>query len=121
MQTVEVNGRRYAPISEPLVVVCVDGCEPDYVSRAVEAGVAPWFADVMAKGTALVYALVLNNPFVDGNKRVGHAALEAFLMLKGKQLDATVDDAERCSLDLAAGILSREPLRAWIEAHLIDR
>jgi phosphonoacetate hydrolase len=37
----------------PLVVVCVDGCEPEYVSRAVAAGVAPFFARMLAEGTAL--------------------------------------------------------------------
>src|SRR6185503_3824276 len=42
-----------------VVVVCVDGCEPDYVTRAVQAGVAPWFGDVMAKGTALVVDAVV--------------------------------------------------------------
>jgi phosphonoacetate hydrolase len=52
-ETVEVNGRSYRWPATPLVVVCVDGCEPDYVTRAVEAGVAPWLGDVVAKGTAL--------------------------------------------------------------------
>ena len=52
-EAVEVNGRSYRWPAAPLVVVCVDGCEPDYVRRAVEAGVAPWLGDVVAKGTAL--------------------------------------------------------------------
>ena len=38
----------------PLVVVCVDGCEYDYVLRAVDAGVAPFFARMIREGTALV-------------------------------------------------------------------
>jgi len=39
---------------QPVVVVCVDGCEYDYVSRAVEAGIAPFFARMIREGTALV-------------------------------------------------------------------
>jgi phosphonoacetate hydrolase len=50
---VEVNGRQYRWPDGPVVVVCVDGCEPEYVARVVEGGGAPWFADVVAKGTAL--------------------------------------------------------------------
>jgi phosphonoacetate hydrolase len=50
---VTVNGRAYAGPQEPVVVVCVDGCEPEYVTRAVESGGASWLADVMASGTAL--------------------------------------------------------------------
>jgi phosphonoacetate hydrolase len=34
------------------VVVCVDGCEPEYVTRAVDHGTAPWLGDVLANGTA---------------------------------------------------------------------
>jgi phosphonoacetate hydrolase len=48
---VEVNGRRYRLPSEPVVVVCVDGSEPGYIEKAVEAGVAPFFGRVLKSGT----------------------------------------------------------------------
>ena len=50
----------------------------------------------------------MNHPFVDGNKRAGHAAMETFLVLNDWELDATTDDAERTILSLAAGTLSRD-------------
>ena len=50
---VTVNGRQYRWPASPVVVVCVDGCEPEYVTRVVESGAAPWLADVIARGTAL--------------------------------------------------------------------
>ena len=56
---VDVNGRSYRWPQAPVVVVCVDGCEPDYVTEAVKAGVAPWLGDVVAKGTALVVDAVV--------------------------------------------------------------
>ena len=71
-----------------------------------------------AKAAALGYSLALNHPFVDGNKRVAHAAMEVFLMLNGSELLATVDEQERLMLDLAAGHLTREQLTEWIEKHL---
>ena len=39
---------------QPVVVVCVDGCEPDYIAQAVAAGRMPWMKRVLAEGTALV-------------------------------------------------------------------
>src|SRR3989442_1118029 len=51
---IEVNGRRYALPRAPVVVVCVDGCEPDYLDRAVEGGAMPWFGSARAGGTSLV-------------------------------------------------------------------
>jgi phosphonoacetate hydrolase len=48
---VSVNGRSYRWPDRPLVVLCIDGCEPDYLDRAMEAGVAPYLASVRARGT----------------------------------------------------------------------
>ena len=41
---ITVNGRRYAAPSEPTVVVCIDGCEQEYINQAIRAEVAPFFA-----------------------------------------------------------------------------
>jgi hypothetical protein len=38
---------------------------------------------VTAKAAALAYSLALNHPFIDGNKRVAHVAMEVFLALNG--------------------------------------
>ena len=59
-----------------------------------------------------------NHPFVDGNKRLGHAAMETFLLLNGSEIDASVDEQERLMLDLTSGRLTREQLAAWLVAHL---
>jgi phosphonoacetate hydrolase len=52
MSTIEVNGRRYRRQAEPLVVVCVDGCEYEYLERAAAAGVTPFLAGLLKPGTA---------------------------------------------------------------------
>ena len=51
---VTVNGRTYRWMDRPLVVVCVDGCEPDYVTQAIEAGVAPYLRTLCDTGTSLL-------------------------------------------------------------------
>jgi len=51
---IAVNGRRYRLPSQPVVVVCIDGSEPGYIERAVEAGRAPWFGKVLTQGTNLL-------------------------------------------------------------------
>ena len=52
--TISVNGRTYARPAAPVVVVCVDGSEPGYIEKAVDAGFAPFFARVLERGTAIV-------------------------------------------------------------------
>ncbi|RYY81313.1 MAG: phosphonoacetate hydrolase, partial [Comamonadaceae bacterium] len=49
-----VNQRGYQPPRQPTVVVCVDGCEPDYLGQAVAAGRMPWLQRTLADGTGLV-------------------------------------------------------------------
>jgi|SRR5437899_1948741 len=55
-----------------------------------------------AKAAALGHSLIQNHPFVDGNKRVGHAAMEVFLLLNGYEIDASTDDQERVIWTLPA-------------------
>jgi phosphonoacetate hydrolase len=51
---ITVNQRNYRLPTRPTVVVCVDGCEPDYIAQAVAHGRAPWLKRVLAEGTALI-------------------------------------------------------------------
>jgi phosphonoacetate hydrolase len=49
--SVTVNGRSYRWPDRPLVVMCIDGCEPDYVRRAIAAGAMPYLASALLGGT----------------------------------------------------------------------
>jgi len=81
-------------------------------------GGADLYPTLVEKAAALCLSLVLGHPFVDGNKRVGHAAMETFLILNGAEVDAQVDDQERLMLDLAAGRIGRSQLTDWLRQHL---
>ena len=56
---IEVNARAYRLARQPTVVVCVDGCEPDYIAQAVAHGHVPWLKEVLATGTTLVADCVI--------------------------------------------------------------
>ena len=75
------------------------------------------YPSLIDKAAALCFSLVMNHPFVDGNKRIGHAAMETFLILNGHELDADVDDAESLFLKLAGGDVERDELVGWITAN----
>lgn len=50
---VTCNGRTYAWPKAPTVVVCLDGSEPGYIEKTIEAGRAPFFARMMREGANL--------------------------------------------------------------------
>ncbi|MFC1824533.1 type II toxin-antitoxin system death-on-curing family toxin [Thermodesulfobacteriota bacterium] len=77
------------------------------------------YPDIVEKAAALCFFLVKNHPFIDGNKRIGHAAMEAFLILNGFEIQAAVEEQEKIILDLAAGKLNREEFTTWLNNHII--
>jgi death-on-curing protein len=79
------------------------------------------YPDMISKAAALCHSLIINHPFIDGNKRVGHAAMETFLILNGFEIDADIDEQERLVLDIASGKLSREEFTSWLGRHITKR
>jgi phosphonoacetate hydrolase len=51
-RSINVNGREYQWPNQPTVVVCIDGCEPAYLTEAVKAGVAPFIGKMLDGGGA---------------------------------------------------------------------
>ena len=50
MADVSVNGRRYRTPEGPTVVVCFDGCDPEYIRRGVADGILPTIASFQKSG-----------------------------------------------------------------------
>lgn len=50
---VDVNGRRYTFPREPVVVVCIDGSQPEYHERAMAAGRMPYVSSLLDSGEVL--------------------------------------------------------------------
>lgn len=76
------------------------------------------YPDIVTKAGALCFSLVMNHPFIDGNKRIGHAAMETFLFLNGYEVNASVDEQERIILAMAAGKLARNAFDNWLKVHI---
>ena len=67
---------------------------------------------------ALGFALIRNHPFVGGNRRLGHAALEVFLVLNGYELQDSIESAEQIVLGVAAGAIDRMEFVALVRTQL---
>ena len=71
------------------------------------------YPDVAAKAAALLHSLVLNHPFIEGNKRVGAHAAALFLLANGVELTASAGALAEITLATARGELSAEALAIW--------
>ena len=74
----------------------------------------------MEKAATLGYLLTQNHPFVDGNKRLGHAAMEVFLILNGYEINAPASEQENIIMRVAAGKLSHEAFAQWLQSHIVE-
>ena len=61
------------------------------------------------------YGFIQNHVFVDGNKRVGLAAMAAFLYLNGYEITATEPEEVEVVIEVATGRRSQGDLAAWLE------
>jgi len=65
--------------------------------------------------------LIQNHPFIDGNKRAGHAAMDAFLMFNGYEISANADEQVEIVLGVASEKISREAFTDWLQNHIVMR
>lgn len=80
-----------------------NGLESAVAQPQMAFGGQDLYPTLAEKAAALGFSLIANHAFVDGNKRIGHKAMETFLVLDGHELDASVDEQEAIVLRVAAG------------------
>jgi len=69
----------------------------------------------------LGFSLINNHPYVDGNNRIGHAAMEVTLLMNGFEIQADVDTQEAVILAVAASEMDRQCFLEWLHNHVVQR
>ena len=77
------------------------------------------FPSIQQKAARLGYGLIMNHPFVDGNKRIGAHVMLVFLALNGIELDYTQDELADVILGVASGETGFDELLKWIIERLL--
>jgi death on curing protein len=81
--------------------------------------VTGYYDDVIAQAAALLESLLINHPFVDGNKRTAFAAADIFLRLNGYRVVASTDDAYDAVVGaLAPEVRGFDHLERWLREYV---
>jgi death-on-curing protein len=72
--------------------------------------------DIFELAASLLFGLAKNHPFVDGNKRAAFFSAYIFLGINGWELDSDEAEAAAIVFDLAAGKVSEDDLKKWLQA-----
>jgi len=73
--------------------------------------------ELFSKAAALLEALILNHPFLDGNKRTGVVAAALFLRQNGYRLIAKGEELVSIGLGIAQSKYSLDELASWLQAN----
>lgn len=77
------------------------------------------YGDIFEKAAVLMHALILNHPFLDGNKRTGIVGGLVFLEINGFTLHVQKEDLIESALAIATKKLDIEKIKDWIQAHTV--
>ena len=75
------------------------------------------YSTVFDKAAALMHSIILNHPFLDGNKRTGVVAGIIFLELNGYYLNVGLDELEQAALNIASKKWNIEIISQWLEQY----
>ena len=75
------------------------------------------YPDLFSKAAALGHSLILNHPFVDGNKRLGFEAMLLMLRLNGYDVHVSPATAFDVVVKVAKGALSEQAIADWLKQH----
>lgn len=93
--------------------------DPGLLESALYRPRTGYYEDLAAMGAALFESLLMNHPFVDGNKRIAFFATDVFLRVNGWQLVVDADDAHGFLIGLLeSGACDYARLLPWIRDHM---
>jgi death on curing protein len=76
-------------------------------------------ADIFQMAAAYIYHLVMNHPFVDGNKRVGLEAALIFLEINNENLNASDEELVDLVLKTTAGQIGKREIAEFFRSHCL--
>ena len=76
------------------------------------------YSTIEQKAAAYCFSIVMNHPFVDGNKRTGFVAADTFLRLNGYFLKVDQKSGEETILELASGRMPKGQIAKWFADNI---
>lgn len=75
------------------------------------------YPTIIEKAAALGESLIINHPFVDGNKRTGMLAMLGLLLSNGYKSTASSENIYNFIIDISTGSFSFEQIVDWLKEN----
>ena len=77
------------------------------------------YPSVLEKAASLIESILVNHPFIDGNKRTGYTLLRLYLIQNGVDINASPDNKYEFVINIASGILKYEGNLSWLKSNTV--
>ena len=71
------------------------------------------------KAAALIESILINHPFVDGNKRTGYVLMRIYLISNGLDIQASQEEKYDFVINIASGQTKFESIHEWLAKHVV--
>lgn len=75
------------------------------------------YPSVIDKAASLIESMLINHPFIDGNKRTGYLVLRLFLINNGLDIFASQDNKFEFVINIASGTLKYDGIVSWLKSN----
>jgi len=75
------------------------------------------YSSFLEKAASLIESILVNHPFIDGNKRTGYTVLRLYLIQNGLDINASQDNKYEFVINIASGTLKYEGILSWLKSN----
>lgn len=75
------------------------------------------YPSAIEKSAAILESIIINHPFIDGNKRMGYAFMRLLLAEEGFDMTALEDEIYNFVISVSEGKMNTESITKWIRIH----
>ena len=79
------------------------------------------YPSIIEKAASLVESILINHPFIDGNKRIGYALLRLYLLYNDLDIAASPDNKYEFVINIASGTLKYDGIVSWLSSNTTEK
>jgi death on curing protein len=76
------------------------------------------YPSAIEKAACLIESILINHPFIDGNKRTGYVLMRLILIENGFDIVASQDEKYEFVVEIASGNLKFNQIVEWLKTHV---
>ncbi|MBY0481048.1 MAG: type II toxin-antitoxin system death-on-curing family toxin [Chitinophagaceae bacterium] len=79
------------------------------------------YPTTIEKAASLIESILINHPFVDGNKRTGYVLMRLILLTNNFDIIATQEEKYNFVIDIASGKSKFDSIVSWLATHTVKK